>query len=172
MAPAGRAARRHNARTPPPGAAPTGWSQPDSARAGPPSQPIAARARSGLAVVASGRRVSRRHLHPLRLLGQPVLRGDLDWLEEGADRRRVDVLHPGEVVERSATLGGESKEVAALLDALAAVKLRADQPQRAGLGQELHVGLDGAWVVPGARDPDALGEHIGDAQRLGAGLAD
>src|SRR3954470_9102921 len=87
---------------------------------------------------------------------QAVLRGDRDRLEQRADRRRVDVLHPREVVERRAALGREGEEVTALLDALAAVDLAADEPPRPGFGQQLDVCLRGAREVPGARDTDAL----------------
>ena len=85
-------------------------------------------------------RAGRRGRCALAQLGQAVLGGDRDRLEQRADRRRVDVLHPGQVLERGAALGHEREEVAALLDPLAAVELAADQAQRARLGQQLDVG--------------------------------
>src|SRR5919202_6257322 len=169
---AGRAARRGSATTPPRAAAQERWCARGSVGGGPSSPRSAAPPPSARAGAALGSESSCRHLHPLGLLGEPVLRRDLDRLEQGADRRRVDVLHPRQVLERGPALAGEGQEVAALLYPLAAVELAADQPQGARLGEQLHVGPDRTREVTRAGDAKALGEDIGDAHRLSERLAD
>ena len=54
-------------------------------------------------------------------------------------------------------LAAKARKSAALLDALAAVDLAADEPQRVRLGEQLDVRARGAGEVAGARDADALG---------------
>src|SRR5215469_13034810 len=63
--------------------------------------------------------------------GEQVLRGERDRLVQRADRRRVHVLHGGELAGRDPGPDGHGQEIRALLDALGADHLRADQPQRA-----------------------------------------
>ena len=86
-------------------------------------------------------------------------------LVERADRRRVDVLHPGEVLEGRAPLQRERQEVGALLDALAAHELAPDQLAGAGLGQQLHAHLLHAGEVAGAADAVGRADDVRDAQR-------
>jgi len=95
-----------------------------------------------------------------------------DRLVQRADRRRVDVLHGGELVDGDPGPHPHGQEVGALLDALAADHLRADEPQRARLGQQLDPDLLHPRVVAGSRDPLGHAHHVRDAERRGQRLTE
>ena len=104
--------------------------------------------------------------------GQAVLGGDGDGLVERADGRRVDVLHAGQVLEGDPRLHRHGQEVGPLLDALAADHLGADEPQAAGLGQQLDLHLLHARVVAGPGDPLGHAQDERDAEGGGQRLAE
>src|SRR5829696_883597 len=108
----------------------------------------------------------------LRYGVQAALGGYHDGLVEGPDRRRVDVLHPRQIVQGEPELDRHREEVGTLLDALAADHLGAEEPKAARLGQQLDLhGLD-SGVVAGSRNPLSGPDHVRNSERGGGRLTE
>ena len=101
-----------------------------------------------------------------------LLGRDSDRLVQRTDRRRVDVLHRREVVERQAGLDGDPEEVGSLLDAFAAHHLGPDETQGAGFGNELHPHLLHARVVAGPGDAVGDPDDVRHAEGISRDLTE
>src|SRR4029453_16920530 len=108
----------------------------------------------------------------LRYGVEAVLGGYHDGLVEGPDRRRVDVLHAGKIVQGESELDRHREEVGTLLDALAADHLGAEQPEAARFGQQLDLHRLDSGVVAGSRDALGSPHDVRDPERGSSRLAE
>ena len=98
-------------------------------------------------------------------LRQPVLGRHREGLVEGADRRRVDVLHPGESSRVAPRLSAKARKSARSLTPSPPTNWPPMQPAGAGLGQQLDAHLLHAGVVAGPADAVGRAHDVGDAER-------